>query len=170
MLPKDPDEVIVTAGATMGRRMIGLSALSLLGFLVIYLAVTEEPGLFWRLFLIALGILALWIADKMRRATASRIELTGRALRDQDGTVIALIEDIESLDRGAFAFKPSNGFLMKLKQGEGREWRPGLWWRIGRRIGVGGMTPGSETKLMSELITGMITMRDMPDEHKELWD
>lgn len=161
MLPDDPNEVIATAGASMGRRFVGLSALALLGFLVIYLAIAEEPGLFWRVFLIALGILCLWIADKMRRATASRIELTSTELRDEDGTVIARIEDIESLDRGAFAFKPSNGFLVKTRNGVGREWRPGLWWRIGPRIGIGGMTPGNETKFMSELISGMVALREM---------
>ncbi len=41
------------------------------------------------------------------------------------------------------------------------EWRPGLWWRVGRRIGVGGMTPASQTKFMSEIIAAMIAQRDL---------
>jgi len=111
--------------------------------------------------LLAMGGLALWMADKMRRATAGAIELTATELRDSDGTVIARVEDIIGLDRGVFAFKPSNGFLLRTKPGTGgdRIWRPGLWWRIGRRIGVGGMTPGSQTKFMSEIISAMMAER-----------
>ena len=168
MLPKDPNEVIATAGASMGRRIIGLTSLGLLGVLVLYIAVTEEPGLLWRLFLLTFGGVALWTADRMRRATASVVELTSTELRDGDGTVIALIEDIVSLDRGAFAFKPSNGFLIKTRTGTGRTWRPGLWWRVGRRIGIGGMTPGGQTKFMSELISGMVALRDMERDGVEI--
>ena len=99
----------------------------------------------------------------MRRATSNAIELTATILRDSDGTVIARIEDIEHIDRGVFAFKPSNGFLLRTKAGTGgtREWRPGLWWRMGRRIGIGGMTPGRQTKYMAEAIATIIATRDM---------
>lgn len=89
------------------------------------------------------------------------IELTPTELRDGDGTVIARVADIEALDRGVFAFKPSNGFLLRTAAGtqDGNVWRPGLWWRIGRRVGIGGMTPGSQTKFMSEIISAMMASR-----------
>jgi hypothetical protein len=38
-------------------------------------------------------------------------------------------------------------------------WVPGLWWRIGRSVGVGGMTGAAETKMMAEMIEAMIAVR-----------
>ncbi len=155
----DPDEVLATVKASMGRRVLGLGALGGLGVLVIVIAFVQPPAFGWQLFLIAFGVAALWMADAMRRATASRIELTGTEVRDGDGTVIARVEDIVGMDRGFFAFKPSNGFLLKTRAAGPRSWRPGLWWRIGRRIGIGGMTPGSQTKFMSEILSVLMAQR-----------
>ena len=39
-------------------------------------------------------------------------------------------------------------------------WQPGLWWRLGNRIGVGGMTPGSQAKAMAEIIAIKLAQRD----------
>jgi len=141
--------------------LLGIGSLGFLGFLVIYLSIVEQPALVWRLFLLALGVFVLVMTDKMRRATGSYIELTPLVLRDNDGTVIAHVEDIDGLDRGFFAFKPSNGFLMHTATKGSNEWRPGMWWRMGRRIGVGGMTPAHHTKQMSEIIAIMMAQREM---------
>lgn len=157
----DPNEILATASAATGRRYLGMGMLALLGLMLIYIAVVQSPALEWRLFLVLLGAGSLWMADKMRRATATRIELTETELRDSDGTVIALIADIDGMDRGFFAFKPSNGFLLRTTSGASNEWRPGLWWRWGRRIGIGGMTPASQTKFMSEIIAAIMAQREM---------
>ncbi|UWR23526.1 hypothetical protein [Sulfitobacter sp. S190] len=157
-----PDEILAAAQASPGRRFLGMASLGLLGVMVIWIALSQSPAPEWRIFLLAMGAAALWMADRMRRATANRIELTEEALRDSDGTVIARIADIEAMDRGFFAFKPSNGFLLRTAHGqEANTWRPGLWWRVGRRIGVGGMTPGSQTKVMSEIIAAMLAKREI---------
>ena len=157
----DPNEVLATVKASSGRRLIGLTSLGALGVFLAYIAFTSSPGLGWQLFLLVCGGAAIWMADRMRRATASVIELTPTELRDGDGTVIARVAVIEALDRGVFAFKPSNGFLLRTAAGtqDGNVWRPGLWWRIGRRVGIGGMTPGSQTKFMSEIISAMMASR-----------
>ena len=63
------------------------------------------------------------------------------------------------MDRGAFAFKPSNGFMLKLSRKGPFAWEPGIWWRIGRRVGVGGVTPGTPAKVMAEMIQERITRR-----------
>jgi hypothetical protein len=161
--PSGGDEVLATASASAGRRFLGLVLLAGLGAMMLYIGLANPMDWGWKLFLIAVGLGAIWSADQMRRATASRVELTETALRDSDGTVIAMIADIEGIDRGFFAFKPSNGFLLKTTHAAGaREWRPGLWWRMGRRIGIGGMTPGRQTKYMSEIIAAMLATREMP--------
>ena len=155
-------EVLAVVSASAGRRVLGLTALAGLGVLLIYVAFASPPTVLWQLFLIGIGVGALWVADAMRRATASCVELTANELRDGDGTVIARVVDIEALDRGFFAFKPSNGFLIKISANakSSNHWRPGLWWRLGRRIGIGGMTPGSQTKYMSEVLAVMMAQRD----------
>lgn len=156
----DKNEVLATVQASAGRRGLGMGCLVLLGGLLIYMAFARPPAFHWQIFLIGVGAGALWCADAMRRATASMVELTPEVLRDGDGTVIARVDQIEGIDRGFFAFKPSNGFLLKLKTSEGRVWRPGLWWRLGRRVGIGGMTPGSQTKFMSEILAAMMAEKD----------
>jgi len=70
------------------------------------------------------------------------------------------VADIERVDRGVFAFKPSNGFLVRTREPSARAWRPGLWWRFGRRIGVGGVTSANQTKAMSEILAAMLAERD----------
>lgn len=153
-------EVLVTARASPLRRMIGLATLAALGLFLIYAAFAQPTGgMLWKVVLVALGGAILWIAEKMRSATASGIELTATELRDMDGTTIARIDELQSVDRGVFAFKPSNGFLLRTSAGAGNAWRPGLWWRVGRRIGVGGMTPANQTKAMSEIIAQLVADR-----------
>lgn len=163
MTSKDTQEVLAVVQASNGRRFLGLASLGMLGVLLLYIAFARPPDLGWQVFLIVVGGVSLWGADAMRRATASRVELTETELRDGDGTVIALVGDIISMDRGAFAFKPSNGFLLKTKTTNTRIWRPGLWWRMGRRIGIGGMTPGHQTKFMSEILSALMAQRDLKD-------
>lgn len=157
----DPDEILAVARSSAGRRFLGLGSLGLLGIMLIYLAIAEQPALHWRLFLLLLGIGVLWLVERMRRATASHLVLTPTELRDSDGTVIARIDDIDGMDRGFFAFKPSNGFLLRTTNKAPNEWRPGMWWRLGRRIGVGGMMPAHHSKQMSEIIAIMMAQRDL---------
>lgn len=157
----DKDEVLATVHASTGRRVLGLTSLGMLGVLLIYIAFAQPPSVIWQVFLIGVGVASLWVTDKMRRATSSWIELTPTEIRDADGTVIALVADVQSMDRGMFAFKPSNGFLLRTTSATPREWRPGLWWRVGKRIGIGGMTPGHQTKFMSEVLSALMAKRDL---------
>ncbi|QBF31205.1 hypothetical protein [Thalassococcus sp. S3] len=156
------DEVLAVVRASSPRRWMGIVMLVVIGLLVIYVALATPPALEWQVFLIVTGLVALWVADKMRRATEGWIELTEDALRSSDGQVIALVDEIENLDRGLFAFKPSNGFLVKTKAPGPRAWHPGLWWRIGRRIGVGGVTAAAQTKAMSEILSALLMARKTP--------
>lgn len=154
------DTVLATVHASQPRRWMGVVMLVAVGVLVLYVAMATPPSPGFQVFLIATGIVSLWTADKMRRATENTLELTETELRCSDGQVVAKIDDIITVERGAFAFKPSNGFLITLKTPGARVWQPGLWWRMGRRIGIGGVTPGSQTKFMSEIISAQIAQID----------
>ncbi len=146
--------------ASQPRRWLGVGMLLFLGGLLIYVAFATPPDLAWQVFLLLMGGASLWVGDKMRRATEGWIELTDDALVTHTGEVIALIDQIEKVERGMLAFKPSNGFMIKTKNPAARRWEPGLWWRMGRRIGVGGVTPASQSKVMADLISAKLMMRD----------
>lgn len=153
-------DILARVEVSAPRRWIGIVMLGGLGALLLWLAAISGgggPGL--RLFLLGLGALAIWLADTMRRATALHLELTETELRDSSGTVLARVDQIVGIDRGAFALKPSHGFLLKLQTPQPRRWLPGLWWRMARRVGVGGVTPASQTKMMAETIQALIANR-----------
>lgn len=157
----DPNEVLATVHASLPRRWLGVISMSGLGLLLIYIALTQSPALGWAVFLLALGAGFLVFAQRMFSASELVIELTRTELRDSSGRIIALVSDIENLDRGFFAFKPSNGFLLRTKAAAGpRVWQPGMWWRVGRQIGIGGVTPGRQTKFMTEMLTALMLERD----------
>ena len=156
----DDDEILATVEASPARRIMGVSMLAALGFLTLYVGMSTAPGLPFQVFLVVIAGISLWLAYRMWQATAHRVELTPLSLRCSDGVEIVSISDLQVLDRGFFAFKPSNGFLMRARTKAPRAWYPGLWWRTGRRIGVGGVTPGSQTKAMTEIIAALIVERD----------
>ncbi|MEM7489248.1 MAG: hypothetical protein AAF390_09015, partial [Pseudomonadota bacterium] len=90
--------------------------------------------------------------------------LDRRGLYQADGVPVAPLDAIASIDRALFTFKPSNGFLIRLKDPLGRAWVPGMWWRMGRRVGVGGVTRGAETKIVADALSAMVAQRDLPED------
>lgn len=154
------DEVLATIEASAPRRWIGVLMLGTVGVLVLYVALSTPPELVWQVFLIVVGGAALWLAYSVWQATQDRIELTRTELRTGAGRLIARVDEIEAVDRGVFAFKPSNGFLVRTRAKTSNSWAPGLWWRLGRRVGVGGMTAASEAKFMSEILSALLLERD----------
>ena len=152
-------EVLARIEASGLRRIMGVAMLGIIGLVLLYIAMSTPPSAGWLLFLLIVGAAALWLSWRMWQATQYQIELIEDELRCSDGTVIARVADIEALDRGFFAFKPSNGFLIRTKTPAARVWYPGLWWRAGRRIGIGGVTPGSQSKAMSEILAAMLVQQ-----------
>lgn len=150
------DEVLATVQASSPRRWAGVVMLGTIGALVTYVALASPPEPVWQVFLLVVGAASWWLAYRVWIATQDRIELTRAELRTGTGRVIASVSEIEAVDRGVFAFKPSNGFLLRTQSKESNAWEPGLWWRLGRRVGVGGMTAAAETKFMSEMISALL--------------
>ena len=157
---KADGEVLATMAASPARRILGAGMLGSLGVLTLYMAMTAPPSPGWLVFLLVVGAASLWCGLRLWQATAHTIELTTTELRCTDGTLIARVEDLDNIDRGFFAFKPSNGFVLRSKRPAARAWYPGLWWRMGRRIGVGGVTPGQQGKTMSEILAAMMAGLD----------
>lgn len=153
------DEVLAVVAASPLRRWMGIGTLAGVAVFAFWILLAGSAALSWQLFLLAVGAGALWMAERMRRATEVHLELTARELRVSTGEIIAPVADMEAVERGALAFKPSNGFLLRTRNPGARAWRPGLWWRMGRRIGVGGVTPGHQSKLMADIIAALLLER-----------
>jgi hypothetical protein len=146
--------------ATLGRRLSALVVLGGLGGIHFWIMLTTPPvALIGKVFLLGVGALALLAAYRVWTSTSRDILLTPDDIREEGGRVLCRIEDIDHVQRGAFAFKPSNGFVVVLKDTVPRErsWAPGLWWRIGRRIGVGGVTSAGAGKAMADVLSARIT-------------
>ncbi|MDZ4136572.1 MAG: hypothetical protein U1D06_13405 [Paracoccaceae bacterium] len=159
-----PDTVLSRLHPSAPRRMVGAVVLAALGGMLLYLALWYPPAsLLWRVFLLGFSGLTLFGTLRMWHSTAVALELTALELRETTGRRLALVADMRDVSRGAFAFKPSNGFLLSLHKPGARVWAPGLWWRIGRRIGIGGVTASHEARHMAETITGLIAARGKDD-------
>ncbi len=101
-----------------------------------------------------LAALAMW------RATDVTLTLTEEALTDSRGRVLARIDEVQAVERGALSLAPTGGFVLRLKAPASAQWVPGVWWRIGTRVGVGGTTPRQMTREMALLIEAMLAVRD----------
>ncbi|MCH2095691.1 MAG: hypothetical protein MK160_11320 [Rhodobacteraceae bacterium] len=153
------EEVLAKVGASAPRRAFGVATLLILGFLLLYVAFATPPAFGWQAGLVGCGVVALYVGQGMWRATQRQLILTPEAISDDTGYVIVQVKDVEKVDRGMFAFKPSNGFLIKTKTPQHRAWHPGLWWRMGHRVAVGGVTAGSQTRPMADILAAMIAER-----------
>ncbi len=156
------DTELARITASQPRRVIGAGAMVGLGALMLYLAFVAPPqNPIWLVFLIGCGLFALWVSQMLWQATARDIILTEDELIDTEGVVLARIDQIEKVDRGAFAMKPSNGFIIFLKEPQPRAWHPGLWWRLGKRVAIGGVTSGGQTKPVADIITLKLAKAEM---------
>ena len=150
----EPDEngVVAVVQASSIRRIFAFGVLGALGGLILYTTLTFPPAPIWMVVMLVFGGAVIYLTDKMRRATLDVITLTTTDVRCSSGVILARLDEIESVDRGAFAFKPSNGFILRLNTKKPRGWAPGLWWQFGNRIGVGGVTSAGQSKFMAEQI------------------
>lgn len=158
-------EILATITPSPVRRIFAISVVGTLGILLELLAFLRPPAsLGLQLMLVLFGVVALAGCARMLSATARGLVLSDEALTDTDGTLLARLDEIDRVERGMFAFKPSNGFVLCLKAAQPRAWAPGLWWRLGRRVGVGGVISGAEGRNMADMIAALCsgTMQNRP--------
>ena len=155
------DRELARITASAPRRAIGVGALGGLGAMLLWVAVSTPPAsALWLAFLLVSGVAALVLAQLMWRATAIDSVLTESGLFDSTGREIARLDEIARVDRGMFALKPSNGFSLLLRdESATRTWRPGLWWCAGRRVAIGGVTSGHQTRPVADIIAMKVAER-----------
>ena len=106
------------------------------------------PALILALFAAVIG----WFGQALLFTRARAVIFEEGRLYDDSGAEICHVDDVSELEKGLHLFKPSSGFVLKLKTKQPAAWSPGLWWRIGHRVGVGGATPGRRAKAMADAI------------------
>lgn len=150
----DEPEVLMSIQASQARRWLAVLCLAGLGVLLLSL-VFQPAGAVLRIAFLLAGIGAFLMANWLREATEDHIELTRKGLRTRSGVQLVSLDNVKAVERGVFAFKPSNGFLVRLNKPEGRGWAPGLWWKRGRYLGIGGVVSGGQARAMAELLTAL---------------
>lgn len=156
-------KVIAEIKASPLRRYVSVGVMFLAGALLVYAGtVGAEGSLLWKVTLVGLGIVILLFAERFRVSTSLSVFLTEAGLHDSTGRVLCGLDDILTLDKSAFSLKPNDGFLIKLKSPPGRAYVPGMWWRFGRFLGVGGVTQKNHTKFVADYLALMVA------EHQKL--
>jgi len=156
----DPNEVLAGIRPQPARRVVAVGMIVVLGAIVLGVAIARPPEFFaWMLFLVFFGAGCLWMAWSMWQATGVELELTRSELREVGGRTLCTLDNVERVDRGAFAFKPAGGFLVKLKQPVGVVYSPGVWWRAGRALAVGGVTARQDGKNVADMMIVMLVER-----------
>ncbi len=145
---------------SQARRTVGTAVQGGMGLFLLYIvAMRSGSALLGTMVLAITGFALLWFAWRFWQSTEASLVLTLDGLFDSTGRAFCRFEDIEKVDRGFFAFRPSSGFLIVCKTPVQRGWAPGLWWAFGRRIGVGGATGRPAGKQMADIISVMLTER-----------
>ncbi|MDJ0639743.1 MAG: hypothetical protein QNJ20_12965 [Paracoccaceae bacterium] len=147
------DTTLITIAPSVARRYLGVLSIGVIG--VLFLTIAFEADGLWTLMFLGFAIVAILAAERLWRSTGDSIVLTRTELRTGSGRILTPVANVKAVDRGAFAFKPSNGFLVRLHEPCGSGWAPGLWWQRGRLIGVGGVIPGGQARAMAELLTAL---------------
>lgn len=160
MFQPDEDGVYARVDVAAPRRIVALVMVYLLAALLLYLALSSQIGAIGTVVLIAISIGCFWVGEKLRQAKDYAVLLTDTGLVTQNGEVLAALDNIRAVDRGALATKPSTGFSVRLKTAQPRLWQPGVWWRLGRRVGIGGITASGAAKFMAEQIA--LRVKDTP--------
>lgn len=156
----DSDEILERITPKGPRRVFATGSLGLLGLLLVWVAASHPPADFgFTLLLLVIGAGSLWLSWALWQASSVTLELTREELREQGGRLIARIDNIEKVDRGFFAFKPAAGFRLSLRDRMPNAYAPGLWWRRGRMVMVGGVTSNAQSKAVADLISVRIAQK-----------
>jgi hypothetical protein len=111
--------------------------------------------LWWRDGAVIMGVLAIptgLVGVAVYRAKGMVVRFDGEAVFDDTGLVLCRIDDIEKVERGIAPLNPSSGFVIRTHKSQPSGWSPGLWWRFGRRIGIGGATSARAGRNMASAI------------------
>lgn len=152
----DSPQLLARLDASPLKRWVTLLITSGVGVALIYFAASKPPSATGTILMLAAAVFLLWSSHKIYHATQQSVILSEAGLMLDDGTILAEIANIESVDRGFSALKPSNGFAIRLHKPGPRGWSPGVWWRMGRQMGFGGTTNRDQARMMADMLKTLI--------------
>ena len=94
----------------------------------------------------------LWFIRFLKRYSKIGFLINQSGLFNIDGSVICKIDDIERIDVSPYTFKSANGFIVILKTKSSFKSIPGLYWRLGKRLSIGGLVSKNESKFLSQTL------------------
>jgi hypothetical protein len=155
-------DFIMKIQPSFSRRLFGVIILSVSALIMMNFVFTDAAqSAILKAILFGFSLVFLWQVQANLRFTKATLILTRDGLFDTDGGLVCSLSNIEKVDRGWLSFKPSNGFLLRLHEPMPSKWSPGLYWRIGRSLGVGGAISPAETKKMSDKIILLLQEKDL---------
>ena len=153
------EDELETLWPSQARRFSALFALAVVGGILIWHGFAGT-GFLSRTMAAFLAFADIWLAIRILHASAMPLRLRTDGLYSDDGTLVAALSNILRVERGTFAFKPSNGFLIILRAPMHAVWKPGMWWRFGRRVGVGGVTSKVDGKRMADRLSALLASQN----------
>lgn len=157
---KAQDPVLLQIAPAPMRRAAVAGVTAFLGLWGLWLALSDAAAATGpRLLLAVVGVGATLGAVTLWRATDVTLTLNDEGLTDSRGRVLARMDEIVAVERGALSLAPTGGFVLRLVAPGPACWVPGVWWRIGTRVGIGGTTPRLMTREMALLIEAMLAVR-----------
>ncbi|MEM0977526.1 MAG: hypothetical protein AAGJ34_08330 [Pseudomonadota bacterium] len=146
-------ETVLFAPISAGRYWFGIACLSLPALFIVFALSQGVVTRLWAMgFLMAIASAFLWAAYRMYSVPRAGLLFDGRVLRTEDGLVVAALTDIDVVQTGIFAMRPSNGFSLIMKEADHLPTRPGIFWRQGKMIGIGGILAAAETRAIGRLM------------------
>ena len=134
-------------------RILGSVIFGLLLFLCYTISKIEEEITSLDFLLIpTIVFLVLWFRRFLKRFSKVGFLINQSGLFNLDGSIICEIGDIEKIDVSPYTFKSANGFIVILKTKTSFKSIPGLYWRLGKRLSIGGLVSKTESKFLSQAL------------------
>ena len=135
----------------------------ILSLFLIYTLLTLNDKISFSDFLLIpiLVISILWFRRFLSRYSKIGFVISTDGLFDLNMDLICTIDDIKKIDVSPYTFKSANGFIILLKTKSSFKSIPGLYWRVGKRISIGGLVSKNESKLLSGRLIEMFEKTSM---------
>ena len=134
-------------------KILGTIIFGLLLFLIYTVSSLDNEITLLDFLLIPLIILlALWFKSFLNRYSKMGFLINQEGLFNLDKSLICRIDEIDQIDTSPYTFKSANGFIVILKTKNSFKTVPGLYWRLGKRISIGGLIAKNESKFVSSTL------------------
>ncbi len=139
-------------------KILGLTIFSLLIFLIFALSNLDQQLSMIDLVLLPIVILqVVWLRKFLNHYSKIGFLINKVGLFDLNENIICKIDDIKRIDASPYTFKSANGFLILLDTKSSFKSIPGLYWRYGHRISIGGLVSKHESKYLAGILSDLVT-------------